>query len=85
MVEGSWEMEFVREVRTDTSRAMQLCKSFSFSFLIWLCKFFQGIDKMFFISAARPEESALRRSFLLHAEIFYCVSPSKPKVFEVLK
>lgn len=30
IVGGSWEMEFVREVKTDTSREMQLCKTFSF-------------------------------------------------------
>lgn len=57
---GAWgggrQMEFVRKVRTDTSREMQLCKSF-LRFLVcsWLCKFFQGIDKMFFISVARLE------------------------------
>lgn len=53
-------MEFVRKVRRDTSHEMQLCKSFIFHprLPLLFCKFFQGIDKIFFISAARLGESA---------------------------
>lgn len=61
----SFEMEFVREVRRDTSPAMQLCKSFSTPPRLFLfCKFFQGIDKIFFISAARLKASGLKQELL---------------------
>lgn len=60
-MECSWfelEMEFVRKVRKEIH--LVKCNYVKvFSSLLLFCKFFQGIDKMFFIFAARLGKSAV--------------------------